>query len=291
MEYVVGPQLAAVALEQQYSSVLKTVHGLLQPPGARSSPGHCALISASHLTPTPVLGAAPGTRHSSCPPQSPVWQRPWPDELKEQPVRAHSRPFVLVGTFKIQFCPESRRRPPPGTAAAHIVYGQLLWMTNVDDVASMRRRRRVMKEGILNFDMSLIIIIVIFVCLIDLLLNHTGTELYLGQGWHWAPLKILNYSGNYIDRRQRSKSKAARGRIISISIPSPIRLALVHSRSAARLQFIFVPAVRLPQSILLSKDLQWQTVPMIEAIYLWLRLDWTPIDKIPSSVIDYTFSN
>lgn len=36
---------------QQYWSVLNTVHGLLQPPGARKSFGHCPLMSAVHLMP------------------------------------------------------------------------------------------------------------------------------------------------------------------------------------------------------------------------------------------------
>ncbi|KAL3499375.1 hypothetical protein ACH5RR_038468 [Cinchona calisaya] len=40
-----GPQLTEV---QQYSAVWKTVQGLLQPPGARSSSGHSSFMSAVH---------------------------------------------------------------------------------------------------------------------------------------------------------------------------------------------------------------------------------------------------
>ena len=52
-----GPQLPGPSV-QQYSLVLKTVQGLLHPPGARNSVGHSSFMAAAHRNDlqTPVVG-------------------------------------------------------------------------------------------------------------------------------------------------------------------------------------------------------------------------------------------
>lgn len=150
-----GPQLPEL---QQYSSVLKTVQGLLQPPWVLSWAGHCPLISAVHLMPrvhpldvglksigtlnpstkeismkskllnwfkansANVLGGVPYAWQFNKPPQSPVWHPPWPVPSKLHPVRAQIRAAVVpAATLMVHVWPLVSCLPPPGTAAAHTV--------------------------------------------------------------------------------------------------------------------------------------------------------------------------
>ncbi|KAF7810249.1 methyl-CpG-binding domain-containing protein 13-like [Senna tora] len=69
-----------------------------------------------------VLGGTPHPLHWRPPVQSPVWHRPRPVPSKLQPVRPQMRTMgVPGGTWTFHLWPLSRRRPPPGLAAAHTV--------------------------------------------------------------------------------------------------------------------------------------------------------------------------
>lgn len=83
--------------------------------------------------------------------QSPVSHLPRPAPSKEQPVRPQTRAPVVPGAgFMVHVWPELSFVPPPGTAAAQMVKGQLFRMSIVASAAwfeNKAMRRKVNAKG------------------------------------------------------------------------------------------------------------------------------------------------
>ena len=143
---------------QQYWALLKTVHGLLHPPGSLNSFGHGPLMSHVRLTPrlhpsevglnsigrlnpttreiskksvllnwfraysAMVLGGEPYSWRSRRPPHPPDSQFPLPASSKLHLVLPQMWPWVVLElTERFRVWPWSSYLPPPGKAAAQTV--------------------------------------------------------------------------------------------------------------------------------------------------------------------------